>query len=64
MAKIDRNKRRSQIKIKQRRKKKLAKWRQLYSKAGSQEKKEEILAKVRRSVPLLSKEEFLASIKE
>ncbi|HUV43156.1 MAG TPA: hypothetical protein VMY36_04635 [Patescibacteria group bacterium] len=64
MAKIDRNKRRSQIKIKQRRKKKLAKWRQLYSKANSQDKKEEILIKVRKVAPLLTKEEFLASIKE
>lgn len=64
MSKVSSKKRKLQIKIRHRRKKKLAKLRQAYLVAKTKEEKEKILAKVSKIAPWLSEEEFLAPVKK
>lgn len=64
MSRVNSKRRKIQIKTAHKRKRKLAKLRQQYSKAKTKEKKEKILAKVSKITPWLSEEEFLASAKK
>lgn len=63
MSRINRKKRKVQLKTREKRKVKLAKLRQRYSAAESEVEKEKILEKARQLAPWLSREEFLAPIK-
>ncbi len=64
MSRISSTRRAMQIKIKQKRKKKLAGLRQKYLKASFSQDKNKILKKVQKLAPWLTKEGFLAPIKE
>lgn len=52
------------IRIKQKRRKKLAKLRQAYIEAKNKEEKEKVLEKVFQIAPWLTKEEFLSPLKK
>lgn len=64
MARVSSKKRKSQIRAKHKRKKKLKKFREVYGAAKTASEKEKILEKVHRISPLLLKEEFLKSTKD
>lgn len=64
MTRIASKRRKFQIRAKNKRKKELKKLRSQYLKAKTNSEKEKILEKVSRISPLLSKEEFLKSLKE
>jgi hypothetical protein len=63
MGKIDSKRRKSLIKIRQKRKRKLALLRELYSAAKTETEKNKVLGKLKKIASKLSKEEFLGSIK-
>lgn len=64
MSRVSSKKRKLQIKTRHKRKRKLAKFRQEYSKAKTKDKKEKIWEKVSKISPQLSEKEFLASTKK
>lgn len=63
MSRVTSKKRKLQIKIAHKRKRKLAKLRQQFLKAKTKDKKEKILAKISKIAPWLSQEEFLTLAK-
>lgn len=64
MSRIDSKKRKIHLRTREKRKAKLAKLRERYSKAKMESDKEKVLEKVRKIAPWLSKEEFLAPLNE
>ncbi|MFC1727594.1 hypothetical protein ACFL0Y_03670 [Patescibacteria group bacterium] len=62
MGRLRLKKRRHQIKVKQKRKAKLAKFRLAYTKAKTEEGKKKALAKLQKIAPWLSEKELLAPI--
>lgn len=63
MSRVSSKRRKIQLKIREKRKAKLAKLRGRYLTAKSETEKEKILQKARKLAPRLSQEEFLARIK-
>ena len=64
MAKITPKRRRFQIRQRQKRREKLRKLREKYTKARSEKERETVLEKVFKIAPWLSKEEFLEPVKD